>query len=227
MQPQRFTPDRRRDHRSARAATSPRESVRPTATTARRARGCGAPGQDIDDAAFVAFLQAVRRPHVLPGRDSGDGFSGPQRDQQCRPKHAAPQRLPRGHQLCSAPARLHRAARGRRSRPQGGETLFTNQYRAFETLPPEVHEQLGGRTIRHVITGLTLGDDAETAAEHPDLPPASDLRSHRAVSVHPRAMRRDQRYGRCGGHGHDRVPVPAFDRRRTTPTGIPGPPVTS
>ena len=49
----------------------------------------------------------------------------------------------------------------------GGETLFTNQYRAFETLPPEVHELLDGRTVRHVMTGLTLGDDAETEAEHP------------------------------------------------------------
>lgn len=49
---------------------------------------------------------------------------------------------------------------------QGGETLFTNQYRAFETLPREVRATLEGRTITHVVTGLTLDDDDESSAEH-------------------------------------------------------------
>jgi taurine dioxygenase len=50
---------------------------------------------------------------------------------------------------------------------QGGETLFTNQYRAFDTLPTELRQQLAGRTLSHVMTGLDLPDGAETAAEHP------------------------------------------------------------
>ena len=49
----------------------------------------------------------------------------------------------------------------------GGETLFTNQYRAYETLPADVREALAGRTIRHVVTGVDGGENAETAAEHP------------------------------------------------------------
>ena len=49
----------------------------------------------------------------------------------------------------------------------GGETLFTNQYRAYETLPPEVRANLRGRTIRHVMTGLTLDAQDEQVAEHP------------------------------------------------------------
>ena len=49
----------------------------------------------------------------------------------------------------------------------GGETVFTNQYRAYETLSPELRETLQGRLIRHVVTGLTLGDDDERAADHP------------------------------------------------------------
>lgn len=49
----------------------------------------------------------------------------------------------------------------------GGETLFTNQYRAYETLPDDVRTRLEGRTIRHVVTGLELGPEAETEAEHP------------------------------------------------------------
>ena len=50
---------------------------------------------------------------------------------------------------------------------RGGETLFTDQYRAFETLPSQVRADLEGRTIRHVVTGLELGEDDETEAEHP------------------------------------------------------------
>ena len=50
---------------------------------------------------------------------------------------------------------------------RGGATQFTNQYRAFETLPEQMRTRLTGRTIRHVVTGLELDDDAETEAEHP------------------------------------------------------------
>lgn len=52
---------------------------------------------------------------------------------------------------------------------QGGETVFTNQYRAADTLDPEVRTDLAGRTIHHVVTGLDLGDDDETEADHPVL----------------------------------------------------------
>ena len=50
---------------------------------------------------------------------------------------------------------------------EGGETLFTNQYRALETLSADVRAKLEGRTIRHVVTGLQLGEEHEQAAEHP------------------------------------------------------------
>ncbi|KYH43524.1 TauD/TfdA family dioxygenase [Branchiibius sp. NY16-3462-2] len=51
---------------------------------------------------------------------------------------------------------------------RGGETLFTNQYRAYETLPPEVTAALEGRSITHRVTGVTgLGPEQETEAEHP------------------------------------------------------------
>lgn len=60
----------------------------------------------------------------------------------------------------------------------GGHTLFTNQYRAYDTLPIRVRDQLEGRTITHVITGLELDEDAETEAEHP------------IIGVHPLSGRR-------------------------------------
>ncbi len=49
----------------------------------------------------------------------------------------------------------------------GGHTLFTNQYSAYATLPAAVRDQLSGRTITHVVTGLQLGPDEETSAAHP------------------------------------------------------------
>jgi taurine dioxygenase len=49
----------------------------------------------------------------------------------------------------------------------GGETLFSNQYRAFETLPVDLAGRLAGRTITHVVTGVELEEGDENAAEHP------------------------------------------------------------
>ena len=51
--------------------------------------------------------------------------------------------------------------------PQGGETLFTNQYRAYATLPDDVRDRLRGRTITHVVTGVQLDDGDERSADHP------------------------------------------------------------
>ena len=51
----------------------------------------------------------------------------------------------------------------------GGETLFTNQYQAYETLDDDIKQQLENRTLKHVVTGLNLSDqkEAETEADHP------------------------------------------------------------
>lgn len=49
----------------------------------------------------------------------------------------------------------------------GGETLFTNQYRAYETLPANVKATLDGRTITHIVTGVVLSAEDEAKAEHP------------------------------------------------------------
>lgn len=53
----------------------------------------------------------------------------------------------------------------------GGETLFTDQYRACDTLPADLRNHLVGRTIRHVVTGLELGPHDESEAEHPIIRP--------------------------------------------------------
>ena len=50
---------------------------------------------------------------------------------------------------------------------QGGETRFTDQSRAYDTLPADLRTRLAGRTITHVVTGLELSDEDEASAEHP------------------------------------------------------------
>jgi taurine dioxygenase len=50
---------------------------------------------------------------------------------------------------------------------RGGQTLFSNQYAAHDSLPLRVREELAGRTITHVVTGVRLGPGQETSAVHP------------------------------------------------------------
>lgn len=50
---------------------------------------------------------------------------------------------------------------------RGGQTLFTNQYAAYDTLPTDYCDWLDGRTITHVVTGLDLDAEQETSAVHP------------------------------------------------------------
>jgi alpha-ketoglutarate-dependent taurine dioxygenase len=59
------------------------------------------------------------------------------------------------------------ALRAVRVPEKGGQTLFTNQYAAYETLPTRVRRWLDGRTITHVVTGLDLKEGQETSAVHP------------------------------------------------------------
>ncbi|VEG54611.1 putative taurine catabolism dioxygenase [Mycolicibacterium aurum] len=49
---------------------------------------------------------------------------------------------------------------------RGGQTLFSNQYRAGDTLPEDVRADLAGRVVTHVATGVSLSEDDESRAEH-------------------------------------------------------------
>ncbi|MCY7406311.1 MAG: TauD/TfdA family dioxygenase [Alkalinema sp. CAN_BIN05] len=49
----------------------------------------------------------------------------------------------------------------------GGETLFSNQYSAFETLPTQVKDRLSSATVLHVASGIKLDNDQEIRAWHP------------------------------------------------------------
>lgn len=49
----------------------------------------------------------------------------------------------------------------------GGETLFSNQYCAFETLPDRVKDRLANANVLHLASGIELNDDRESQAWHP------------------------------------------------------------
>jgi taurine dioxygenase len=49
----------------------------------------------------------------------------------------------------------------------GGATLFSDQYRAYETLPSLVKEKLTDAKVLHVVSGLALDDDQEKQSWHP------------------------------------------------------------
>jgi len=124
------------------------------------------PGQAISDTDFVAFLRQFGRLAFTAGETPLDGF--PDLNVVSNVGRRTP---PRSvfHVDTSYVSRppSYTALRAVTIPASGGETLFTNQYRACETLPPAIRTALTGRTIRHVVTGLNLGEDDETAADHP------------------------------------------------------------
>ena len=49
----------------------------------------------------------------------------------------------------------------------GGETLFSDQYRAYEKLPRSVKEKFADAKVLHVVSGLILDEDQERQSWHP------------------------------------------------------------
>lgn len=124
------------------------------------------PGQRLDDGAFVSFLRRFGTLTFTKGETAVPDF--PDLNVVSNVGHTTPPRSTfhvDTSYVRHPPA--YTALRAVVIPAEGGETLFTNQYRAYDTLPRKIREKLEGRTIRHVVTGLDLGDDDETATEHP------------------------------------------------------------
>lgn len=124
------------------------------------------PAQHIDDVGFVKFLKSFGPLAFTAGETAVRGFadlnvvSNVGRTSPPRSTFHTDTSYVRRPPAYTALRVVHVAQRG-------GATVFTNQYRAFETLPADVRTRLEGRTITHVMTGLELGDAEETAADHP------------------------------------------------------------
>ncbi|MEO6881458.1 MAG: TauD/TfdA family dioxygenase [Mycobacteriaceae bacterium] len=124
------------------------------------------PGQDLDDGEFAQLLHRFGAPAFATGETPVPGH--PDLNIVSNVGRTTPPRST-FHVDTSYLRRPPRytALRAVTVPAQGGETVFTNQYRAYDTLPTRLRDRLDGRTITHVVTGLELGPDDETSAEHP------------------------------------------------------------
>lgn len=124
------------------------------------------PGRHLDDVAFLAFLRGLGEPAFTAGETPVPGF-----DDLNVISNVGRTTPPRSSfHVDTSYVRVppaYTALRAVEIPERGGETLFTNQYRAYDTLPGHWKERLAGRTIRHVVTGVDPGDGAETHADHP------------------------------------------------------------
>jgi taurine dioxygenase len=127
------------------------------------------PGQDVDDAGFVGFLARFGALTFTKGETPVPGH--PDLNVVSNIGRTTPPRSA-FHTDTSYVARppTFTALRAVLLPECGGETLFTSQYRAYDTLPPAMVAALDGRTITHVATGVDISDDDESAAEHPVFP---------------------------------------------------------
>ncbi|MEO1062395.1 MAG: TauD/TfdA family dioxygenase [Actinomycetota bacterium] len=126
--------------------------------------------QQIDDDAFVRFLagfgelQFTAGETPVPGRADLNVVTNVGRDR-------AP--VSNWHvdtaYVSSPPA--YTALRAVQVPARGGETLFSNQYRAWDDLDPRLGELVAGRTITHGVTGVDPGAGAQTEAAHPVVRP--------------------------------------------------------
>jgi taurine dioxygenase len=127
-------------------------------------------GQSLDDDSFVAFLESFGELAFTKGETAVDDH--PDLNVVSNVGRATPPKS-NFHVDTSYVTRppAYTALRAVTIPERGGETLFTNQYRAAETLPEAVRASLQGRTITHVVTGVELEDGDERSAEHAILRP--------------------------------------------------------
>ena len=79
--------------------------------------------------------------------------------------------------------------------PSGGDTGFANMYRAFETLPAALREQIEGKTIKHDKRYTASGTLRAGYSEQDDIR-LSPGPSHPIVRVHPETGHRALHLGR-------------------------------
>lgn len=123
-------------------------------------------GQAIDDDEFAAFLRRFGQPVFTVGE-----VPVPDQPELNIVSNLGRRTPPRSvfHVDTSYVRRppAYTALRAVQVSASGGDTLFTNQYRAYRTLSDDLHRRLAGRTITHVVTGVDPGEGQDHAAEHP------------------------------------------------------------
>lgn len=123
-------------------------------------------GQDADDAAFLRFLRSFGETVFTTGETPVPGFPDLNLITNVGRTTAPRSTFHTDTSYVRKPP-AYTALRAVDVPAAGGQTLFTNQYLAYETLPARIRTWLARRSITHVVTGLDLGDDEETSAVHP------------------------------------------------------------
>jgi hypothetical protein len=175
---------------------------RAAAGAARRTSAHGVlvmPGQSVDDREFVDFLRAFGDLSFTTGEAAAPGF--PELNVVSNVGRATPPRST-SHvdtsYVRSPPA--YTALRAVTIPAQGGETLFTNEYRAYETLPGAARRAPGAHdhALRDRPVARRRRRDLRRA---PGVPPPPALGPHRAVHVDAEPVRGDQLDDRRGSDG--------------------------
>jgi taurine dioxygenase len=128
------------------------------------------PDQSADDDAFVAFLRSFGPLAFTTGETAVDGH--PDLNVVSNVGRTTPPRS--SFHVDTSYVReppAYTALRAVAIPARGGETLFTDQYRAWQTLDADLRSRIEGRIVTHVATGVELGPDDESAAGHPFLRP--------------------------------------------------------
>jgi taurine dioxygenase len=122
--------------------------------------------QTLDDAGFVALLERLGPLKFTLGETPVDGQ--PMLNVVTNVGRTKPPRSVFHTDTSYVPEPpAYTALRVVQSAAAGGETLFADQYRAFESLPPSIRERLTGINVLHAVTGLDLGPDEVRSTWHP------------------------------------------------------------
>lgn len=124
------------------------------------------PDQNIDDRAFLAFLKRFGELMFTTGEMPLAGY--PDLNVISNVGRTTPPKstFHVDTTYVSQPPR-YTALRAVRVPHEGGHTQFSNQYAAYDTLPGEIRDDLAGRLVTHVVTGVDPGDEQEASAAHP------------------------------------------------------------
>jgi taurine dioxygenase len=124
------------------------------------------PDQKIDDSVFLAFLKQFGELMFTAGELPLAGY--PDLNVISNVGRATPPKstFHVDTTYVSHPPRFT-ALRAVNVPDEGGHTQFSNQYAAHDTLTEAVRDDLAGRLMTHVVTGIDPGEDAQTSAAHP------------------------------------------------------------
>ncbi len=124
------------------------------------------PRQDVDDGAFLRFLRSFGKTVFTEGETPVPGWADLNVISNVGRTSTPRSTFHTDTSYVRHPP-AYTALRAVDVPEHGGQTLFTNQTAAYETLPAKIRSWLDGRTITHVVTGLDLDAGQETSAIHP------------------------------------------------------------